>query len=82
MAMKIDSQYAPLKVQARHFEKIMIDNDINYTAFKKNIAHQINELPNIVTEVSKSIENNIGNTISNIVTANCNKLKDIFGLNN
>lgn len=74
MAMKIGGHYKHNEILLRHFEKLAEENNINFTQLKKVIKNQCETLPDIVSGVINSFENEIGKNILSVVQKNCTKL--------
>ena len=78
MAMKIGGHYKHDEILLRHFEKLANENDISFTQLKKVIKNQCETLPDIVSGVINSFENEIGKNILSVVQKNCTKLLKEF----
>lgn len=78
MAMKIGGHYKHDEILLRHFEKLANENDISFTQLKKVIKKQCETLPDIVSGVINSFENEIGKNILSVVQKNCTKLLKEF----
>ncbi len=78
MAMKIGGHYKHDEILLRHFEKLANENDISFTQLKKVIKNQCETLPDIVSGVINSFENEIGKNILFVVQKNCTKLLKEF----
>ncbi len=78
MSMKIGGHYKHDEILLRHFEKLANENDISFTQLKKVIKNQCETLPDIVSGVINSFENEIGKNILSVVQKNCTKLLKEF----
>ena len=78
MAMKIGGHYKHNEILLRHFEKLAEGNNINFTQLKKVIKNQCETLPDIVSGVINSFENEIGKDILSVAQKNCTRLLKEF----